>query len=129
MSWSCQLLFKSPTCMIVILKKNLILYSIFVYLQHWRWLYVSQKVYANFNNLDITFGFILSLYIYIYNKQYYILYIHYIHISGLFISLHRWHIIFSESALISQLCLQFFEKLWCYTLGNKDYSKNYFVVQ
>ena len=39
----------------------------------------------------------------------------------------RWHImLFSQSALIHQLCLHFFQKLEYYTLGNKDYSRKLF---
>ena len=41
----------------------------------------------------------------------------------------RWHImLFSQSALIHQLCLHFFQKLEYYTLGNKDYSRKLFWV-
>ena len=41
----------------------------------------------------------------------------------------RWHImLFSQSALIPQLCLHFFQKLKYYTLGNKDYSRKLFWV-
>ena len=36
----------------------------------------------------------------------------------------RWHImLLFQSALIPQLCLHFFQKLKCYTLGNNDYSR------
>ena len=39
----------------------------------------------------------------------------------------RWHImLFSQSALIPQLCLHFFQKLKYYTLGYKDYSRKLF---
>ena len=41
----------------------------------------------------------------------------------------RWHKIsklISQTALISQLYLHFFEKLKYYTLGNKDYSRKLF---
>ena len=39
----------------------------------------------------------------------------------------RWYImLFSPSALIRQLCLQFFQKLKYYALGNKDYSRKLF---
>ena len=39
----------------------------------------------------------------------------------------RWRImLFSLTALISQLCLYFLEKLWYYTLGDKNYSKKLF---
>ena len=39
----------------------------------------------------------------------------------------RWHVmLFSQSALIPQLCLHFFQKLKYYSLGNKDYSKKLF---
>ena len=41
----------------------------------------------------------------------------------------RWHImLFSQSALIPQLYLHFFQKLKYYTLGNKDYSRKLFWV-
>ena len=41
----------------------------------------------------------------------------------------RWHImLFSQSTLIPQLCLHFFQKLKYYALGNKDYSKKLFSV-
>ena len=39
----------------------------------------------------------------------------------------RWHVmLFSQSALIPQLCLHFFQKLKYYTLGKKDYSRKLF---
>ena len=41
----------------------------------------------------------------------------------------RWHImLFSQSALIPQLCLHFFQKLKYYTLGNNDYSRKLLAV-
>ena len=41
----------------------------------------------------------------------------------------RWHImLFSQSALIPQLYLHFFQKLKYYTLGNKDYYRKLFRV-
>ena len=41
----------------------------------------------------------------------------------------RSHImLFSQSALIPQLCLHFFQKLKYYTLGNKNYSRKLFLV-
>ena len=36
--------------------------------------------------------------------------------------------LFSQSALIPQLCLHFFQKLKYYTLENKDYSRKLFWV-
>ena len=62
------------------------------------------------------------MYVYIY------IYIHiYIHIYEVFTNCHRWHIaLFSHSALISQFCLHFCEKLQYNTLGNKDCSKKLF---
>ena len=39
----------------------------------------------------------------------------------------KWHVmLFSQSALIPQLYLHFFQKLKYYTLGNKDYSRKLF---
>ena len=35
-------------------------------------------------------------------------------------------ILFSQSSLISQFCVHLFEKLYYYTLGNKDYSRKLF---
>ena len=41
----------------------------------------------------------------------------------------RWHImLFSQSALIPQICLFFFQKLKYYILGNNDYSRKLFWV-
>ena len=51
------------------------------------------------------------------------------YISSVLTRTERWHImLFSQSALIPQLCLHFFQKLKYYTLGNKDYSRKLFWV-
>ena len=36
--------------------------------------------------------------------------------------------LFSQSALIPQLCLHFFQKLKYYTLGDNDFSRKLFAV-
>ena len=51
------------------------------------------------------------------------------YITGVLTRSERWHImLFSQSALIPQLRLHFFQKLKYYTLGNKDYSRKLFWV-
>ena len=83
------------------------------------YIYIIYILYCIYYFLYIMYMLnILYIYMYIY------IYIIYIHIFGLFTSRERRHwTLFSQSALISQSCLHFFEKLKYYDLGNKDYSK------
>ena len=101
----------------------------FPFLDH-IYIYIEeQKVYTYLYIYYIYFIlYILFFIYYVYAKYiiyiYVYIYIIYIHIFGLFTSRERRHwTLFSQSALISQLCLHFFEKLKYYDLGNKDYSK------
>ena len=99
----------------------------FPFLDH-IYIYIEeQKVYTYLYIYYIYFIlYILFFIYYVYAKYiiYIYIYILYIHIFGLFTSRERRHwTLFSQSALISQLCLHFFEKLKYYDLGNKDYSK------